>query len=63
MSSSPLNITDSRKFCSSVLEGIAEGIVVIGLDKKIVFINKMAFPGTFYMVITRLLKMMSSFQY
>lgn len=42
MLSSPLNITDSKKFCSSVLEGIAEGIVVIGLDKKIVFINKMA---------------------
>jgi PAS domain S-box-containing protein len=42
MSTSPLNITDSRKFCSSVLEGIAEGIVVIGLDKKIIFINKMA---------------------
>ena len=42
MSSSSLNITDSRKFCSSVLEGIAEGIVVIGLDKKIVFLNTMA---------------------
>ena len=31
-----------HKFYPSILESIAEGIVVIGLDKKILFINKMA---------------------
>ena len=31
-----------NNFYPSILESIAEGIVVIGLDRKVIFINKMA---------------------
>lgn len=37
-----MKITYPDSFYPSILESIAEGIVVIGLDKKILFINKMA---------------------
>lgn len=33
-------------FHTSILESIAEGIVVIGLDKRIIFVNKMAVEDT-----------------
>ena len=31
-----------HKFYPSILESIAEGIVVLGMDRKVMFINKMA---------------------
>lgn len=37
-----MNVPNQDNFYSSILENIEEGIVVIGLDKKIIFINKMA---------------------
>jgi len=36
------NTVLSSSFYPSILESIAEGIVVIGLDKKMIFVNKMA---------------------
>lgn len=41
LNNNPDNIT-SDNFYPSILESIEEGIVVIGLDRKIIFINKMA---------------------
>jgi len=36
------NRINKNSFYPSILESIAEGIVVIGLDRKIIFVNKMA---------------------
>ncbi len=36
------DITPLNNFYPFVLESIAEGIVVIGMDRKVIFINKMA---------------------
>jgi PAS domain S-box-containing protein len=37
-----INPINTKSFYPSILESIAEGIVVIGLDRRIIFVNKMA---------------------